>query len=242
MFFNKKPKLFEIIPDNYVDIHSHLLPGIDDGAKDLKETTILLESMVSLGFKKAITTPHTKHSFWDNTSIIITEKKNEVVTSIPELSNTLQLSCASEYFIDEYFMDLARTTPLLSLKDNFILIELSYLNPPLPLIDYLFELQLLGYSLVLAHPERYVYFHSNFKEFDQLKEAGCYFQMNLLSAVGHYGKDIAKAADKLLKGGYIDFVGSDIHNIHHIDGFSKKLIIKNVNALQQAIEKNSFFS
>lgn len=240
--FKSKPKLKELIPNGYTDIHSHLLPGIDDGAKSLDDSKLILEHMKVLGFKKAITTPHTIKTVWDNTTTTICKAKDEVTIAFPSLSTELALECASEYFMDENFVALFQNEPLLTLKDNFVLVEMSYLNAPIQLYDILFDLQLKGYQPVLAHPERYVFFHSNFKEYEKLKKAGCKFQMNLLSSVGYYGKEVMLAADKLLQNEMIDFVGSDIHHQHHIAAFQNKIIIKNQKEFEKAIGRNSFFT
>lgn len=239
--FKSKPKLAELIPSGYVDIHSHVLPGIDDGAQNIADTEFLLKEMKQLGFSKVITTPHTMKNVWDNTTETIKNAHHLVQKELPELSKKVALNCASEYFLDENLMQLIQQESLLTLKDNFILIEMSYLNAPIQLYDFLFELQLKGYQLVLAHPERYNYFHSNKKEFAKLKKAGCLFQLNVLATVGYYGKNVAETADYLLKEDLYDFVGSDIHHKNHVAAFQNKVIIKNHKTLEETMTKNVFF-
>ena len=240
-FFKSKPKLSELIPNNYVDIHSHVLPGIDDGAQQISDTKFLLESMIGYGFSKVITTPHTMQNVWNNTATTITEALHLVQNQLPDIANQVALQGASEYFLDENLMHLAQQEQLLPLKDNFILVEMSYLNAPIQLYDFLFELQLKGYQLVLAHPERYTFFHANKKEYEKLKKAGCLFQMNLLAAVGYYGRNVAETADYLLKENLYDFVGSDIHHKNHIAAFRNKVVLKNYKSLEKTIAKNVFF-
>ena len=240
-FLKSKPKLKELIPNGFVDIHSHVLPGIDDGAQTIEDSQFLLESMIDLGFAKVITTPHTKSSVWENTPQSIAKAKKEVDQNLPDLSKNVSLQTASEYYMDEEFVNLFKSEKLLTLKNNYVLVEMSYLNPPIQLYDILFELQLEGYQPILAHPERYTFFHSKMKEYDKLKKAGCKFQMNLLSSVGYYGKDVLLAADKLLQNEMIDFVGSDIHHQHHLAAFDHKIGIKNQEKLETAIGNNSFF-
>lgn len=240
-FLKSKPTLAALIPNNYVDIHSHLLPGIDDGAKNLKDSQFLMESMLSLGFKKSITSPHTMANVYNNTIESINNAKERVENELPELAKKLDLKAASEYYIDENFIENFKSNPLLTIKDNFVLVEMSFLNPPIQLHEYLFELQLAGYQPVLAHPERYSFYHSNFKDFEKLKKMGLKFQLNLLSTVGYYGPDVTKASDNLLKAGFIDFVGSDIHHKQHIDSFARKIVIKETKAIEIAIENNQFF-
>lgn len=239
--FKSKPTLAELIPDNYVDIHSHVLPGIDDGAKNLKDSQFLLEALENMGCKKCIATPHTMANVYNNTITTIEEAKNKVEQELPELAKKLHLQAASEYFIDENFVTNFKNNPLLTLKDNYVLVEMSFLNPPLQLHDYLFELQLAGYQPVLAHPERYGFYHAQFQQYETLKKMGLKFQLNLLSSVGYYGPDVTKTAERLIKEGYIDFVGSDIHHKQHIDSFQRKIAIKDLNSFESAIEKNEFF-
>ena len=239
--FKSKPKLSELIPSGYIDIHSHVLPGIDDGAQTNDDTAFLLEAMHNLGFETIITTPHTIKNVWDNDVETITNAYHQVANELPNWKQKLNLRFASEYFLDENLIQLAQNTTLLPLKDKTILIELSYLNPPIPLYEYLFELQLKGYQLVLAHPERYNYFHNQKKEFEKLKKAGCKLQLNLLATVGYYGKHAAETADYLLKNELYDFVGSDIHHKKHVTAFQDKVVIKNFKSLEEIMTKNAFF-
>lgn len=240
-FLKSKPTLASIIPNNYVDIHSHVLPGIDDGAKNLKDSQFLMESMISFGFKKCITSPHTMANVYINTIETISAAKKTVEEGLPDLAQKLDLKAASEYYIDENFIINFKSNPLLTLKDNYVLVEMSFLNPPIQLHEYLFELQLAGYQPVLAHPERYAFYHSNFNDFEKLKKMGLKFQLNLLSSVGYYGPSVTKISDKLLKAGFIDFVGSDIHHKQHIDSFARKVVLKETKAFEIAIENNQFF-
>lgn len=236
--FKRKPKLSELIPTGYVDIHSHILPGIDDGASTLEDTKYLLEEMKQLGFTKAITTPHTMNNVWDNTPESI---QNALIKTKSDLSLPFEIQAASEYLLDESVITKAKNKELLTLKGNFVLVELSYLNAPIQLYDFLYQLQLSGYHVVLAHPERYNYYHTNKKEYAKLKKAGCLFQLNLLATVGYYGKNVAETADYLLKENLYDFVGSDLHHMNHVMAFQNKLVIKNSKTLEETILKNEFF-
>jgi len=240
-FFNSKPVLKDLIPEGYVDIHSHLLPGIDDGAQSLDDTQSLIKEMQKMGFEQFITTPHTSQNVWDNTKAGIEAKLNGSLEALKTKGLNVPLKAASEYMMDGHFMSLFQNEPLLVLKDNYVLVEISYINPPLQLYDILFELQLAGYQPVLAHPERYTFYHGRENDYQKLKQAGCLFQFNLLSATGYYGPEVAKMGDQLLKKGMIDFVGSDVHHQNHIQGFYKKIIIKSELSLKEAIAQNQFF-
>lgn len=241
-FIKPKIVLKDIIPDNYVDIHSHLLPGIDDGAKNLDTTLLLLSELTKIGFSKFITTPHIFSGVWDNTKKNIEDKYAETKTSFEKNNFKIKLSVASEYLLNEHFIELVTKNEVLTLKDNYVLVEMSYLNPPIQLFDILFKLQVAGYKPVLAHPERYAFYHNNPDEYKKLKKHGCLFQLNLLSTVGYYGGQVMKAADFLLKEGLIDFVGSDVHHTKHLDAFSTKIDIKDTTPLIEAINNNQFFT
>jgi tyrosine-protein phosphatase YwqE len=240
--FKKKQYLSSLIPSHFVDIHSHLLPNIDDGAKNIEDSKFLLESMINFGFTKIITTPHTIENIWNNTPVTIGNALELTNENLAPLTEKIKLKAASEYILDDYFMGLVAQGNLLPLKDKFVLVEMSYINPPIQLFDYLFNLQLAGYTPVLAHPERYVFYHADLSNYTKLKKAGCYFQMNLLSATGYYGKEVAKIADELLKKDMIDFVGSDFHHKHHVASFSKPIVIKEIDRIKKAAENNCFFN
>ncbi|WP_339836329.1 CpsB/CapC family capsule biosynthesis tyrosine phosphatase [uncultured Flavobacterium sp.] len=240
-FLKPKARLLDLIPTNYVDIHSHVLPGIDDGAKTIEDSKFLLESMIEFGFTKVITSPHTIENIWNNTPETISNALKFTKENLSALTEKVALKAASEYIMDDYFASLFDEGKLLTIKDNYVLVEMSYINPPIQLYDYIFKLQVAGYIPILAHPERYVFYHSDFSNYAKLKKAGCYFQMNLLSATGYYGKEVAKIADQLLKNDMIDFVGSDFHHKHHVASFSNPIIIKEVDRLKKAAENNCSF-
>lgn len=236
--FKSKPVLKDLIPDDFVDIHSHVLFGLDDGATSIRDTEFLLKSMRDLGFKKVITTPHTTPLIWDNTRQGIETKYKEVQEFLPELSNTVSLQTASEYLMDDSFSQRLDQEDLLTIKDNFILVEMSYINPPINLYEILFKLISKGYQPVLAHPERYNFYKNDFQSYIKLKKAGCLFQLNLLSVTGYYGERISQVSDELLKKGMYDFVGSDIHHKRHVEAFSLKLKVKNINQIKDLFKNN----
>lgn len=239
--FQSKPLLKDLIPDNYVDIHSHLIPGIDDGAKTFEDTLRLTKALQSFGTSQCITTPHIIQHLWDNTYKKI--KTNEEVTGIALKKNKVSIPfrAAAEYMMDEQFVKLFQSESLLTLKDKYVLVEMSYINPPIQLYNILFDLQVAGYIPVLAHPERYTFYHNNFEEYNKLKRAGCLFQLNLLSVVGYYGDGITKIAEKLLQKGMYSFVGSDVHHDNHIAAFGQKVKLKDLAPIKEAITNNQFF-
>ncbi|TGD57208.1 tyrosine-protein phosphatase [Flavobacterium humi] len=244
MLFFKKNKsiLRDLIPDNHIDIHSHILPGIDDGAQTFEDTLFLINSMKSFGFSKVITTPHIFSGFWDNSKDSIQTNETKTVADLEKHNINIPVKAAAEYLMDDHFVSLFQKGEILTLKDKYVLVEMSYLNAPIQLYDIIFDLQVAGYKPVLAHPERYAFYHQNFDEYLKLKNAGCLFQVNLLSTVGYYNEAVAETAKKLLKKGLIDFVGSDIHHKKHIEAFNKKVLLKDIVPLKEAIQKNQLFT
>ena len=240
-FFKSKPKLSALIPSGFIDIHSHLLPGIDDGSKSLEETETLLQQLKVIGFEKCITTPHTLPEIWENTREGILQKFDETKSKLSECHQPMLHHTASEYMLDDSFIDRLQSEKLLTLKDDLLLIEMSYMNPTLALKEIIFEIKQKGYKPILAHPERYLYYHKNLKAYELLKDLGVLFQMNLLSAVGYYGPSVAKAADDLLKNDFIDFVGSDVHHQKHVSSFENKIVITSETKLREAINNNTTF-
>ncbi|RZJ66071.1 MAG: histidinol phosphatase [Flavobacterium sp.] len=240
-FFKHTPALTDLIPNDYVDIHSHLLFAIDDGAKTPEDSISLVTSLADMGFTQFITTPHVMHTVWDNSQEKITARLSETAAILSQNNIGIPLRAAAEYMMDSFFVQRLKTEKLLTLKDNHVLVEMSYVNPPIHLYEILFDLQVAGYTPVLAHPERYSFYHRNFGEYAKLKHAGCLFQINLLSIVGYYGEGVQKTAERLLREGLIDFTGSDVHHSKHIDAFSRKLNLKDVKPLADALQNNSFF-
>ena len=240
-FFKSKPSLKDLLNGSFVDIHSHLLPGIDDGAKSLAKSVELTKSFQELGISQIITTPHISHYVWDNSSEIILSKLQETQSALEENEIKVPFKAAAEYFIDNWFENHLKEEKLLTLKDNYVLVEISYLSAPLNLYKTIFDIRVAGYIPVLAHPERYVFYHKNFSEYEKLKNAGCVFQLNLLSTVEYYGSKVAKIADELLKKGMYDFCGTDIHHRKHVEAFDKKIKISSIDHLKAVIANNQFF-
>jgi tyrosine-protein phosphatase YwqE len=241
-FFKKRPLLRDLIPDGHIDIHSHLLPGIDDGAATIDDTMALIQGMKDIGYAKFITTPHTMHGVWDNTREGIENKCRETQAEFRAMGFQASIMAASEYMMNGHFSDLCRTGQLLPLKENYVLVEMSYINPPIQLYDILFDMQIAGYKPVLAHPERYAFYHSRLHEYRKLKDAGCLFQINLLSTVCYYGMGTFKTAQHLLRHGMIDFVGSDVHHSKHLGSFNKRVHIKDLAPLHHAIDNTKLFA
>ncbi len=213
-FLNKKA-----IPGDFsflgVDLHSHLLPGIDDGAKNTEESLLLIRALHAMGFQRIITTPHVMADLYPNTPEEIRKELANLRLTVAKAGIEVDLHAAAEYFIDENFAALVEYDQLLPLAGNRVLVEMSTLNAPPNLFNDLFRLQTKGYRPVLAHPERYLFLKSDFRQYVRLKDYGCEFQLNLLSITGYYGKPVRETALKLLKNGMVNFLGTDMHHERH---------------------------
>ncbi|MCU0451238.1 MAG: capsular biosynthesis protein [Bernardetiaceae bacterium] len=205
-----------------VDMHSHLLPGIDDGAQTLEQSLGLVRQMIAEGYQKLVMTPHVMGDFYQNTPEVILGKLAELRAAVASQGLDVELAAAAEYYLDESFMArLARQEKLLTFGDRFLLFETSFLNAS-PFIDQVvFQLQSQGYRPVLAHPERYVYLYENPKKLYELHERGVHLQVNLNSLTGYYSKPAKTLAEKLIKDKVIDFLGSDCHGERHLAGLSQ---------------------
>ncbi len=234
-FFKSKPCLRELIPEGFVDIHSHILPGIDDGAKDIEESLDIISKMKSLGFSKIIATPHTYPGLHENTNETIKASYDKL---IHQLNLDIKIEFASEYMTDVSILEKIKNNSLLCINNDSILIETGFISFPNILYELIFELKVNGYTPIIAHPERYQYLFNNLKDVIKLKKMGCKFQINLLSLVGYYGKDVVKSSNILLSNEFIDYVGSDIHNIKQMNAFSKKVVTGNIDKIKKCIENN----
>jgi tyrosine-protein phosphatase YwqE len=215
-------------------MHSHLIPGIDDGSPDQQTSLQLIAGLMDLGYKKLITTPHVNGDVFRNTPEIIGDGQVDMLHALQQERMTVEFRAAAEYLMDDHFSKTLSTGgSFLTLKDHLVLVELSFVVPALNLKDMLFQMQLNGYQPVLAHPERYLYFAANKGWYDQLRDSGCYFQLNLLSFAGHYGREARDLAVYLSKKGYVDYLGTDLHHIRHLELLrSSKAVHKAVHQLQ----------
>ncbi|NMH29492.1 tyrosine-protein phosphatase [Flavobacterium silvaticum] len=239
--FKSRPKLSSLIAEGQVDIHSHLLYGLDDGAKTPEDTLALAAKFLENGYTHCIATPHIMNTIWENTAQGILDRLEDTRKLFADNNITLKVKAAAEYLMDTGFLDLAKKKELLTLKDNLVLVEMSYINPPINLYEILFELQLAGYVPVLAHPERYGFLNNTMPEYEKLKNAGCFFQVNILSTMGYYGSSAMRTADLLLGNGFIDFAGSDLHHLNHAQALDSRILIKNSDALSQSLENTRQF-
>lgn len=200
------------------DIHSHLIPGIDDGVQSIEESLQILREMEVLGYEKVITTPHTMSGSYDNTPEIINNGLDQVREGLQKEGINIQLEAATEYFLDETFMErLEKDEQLMTFGKNYVLVETSFINPPPQLKEASFQLTVKGYKMVFAHPERYMYLMENSLLLEELIDRDIIFQLNAVALTGCYSKPVKKFAEKLIDMKAPRLVGTDCHNMGHID-------------------------
>ena len=219
--FFKKKKQIEQRPCLKVDIHSHLIPGIDDGAQSMEESLILLRGLEEIGYKKVITTPHIMLDAYKNNRKIILSGLDDLRRVAKEEEIALEIDAAAEYYLDDGFLDLLKEGNMLTFADDHLLFETSYVAKPMQLEEMIFAIGAAGYKPVMAHPERYRYVKDPEKEYGRLKELGVMFQVNLNSFGGGYGKQAQGQALFLSQHGMIDLLGSDTHHKKHVSSLGK---------------------
>lgn len=197
-------------------MHSHILPGIDDGAPDMETSLSLIQAMKEMGYKSLIATPHVMTDLYPNTRDIILRKRDDVRTVLEKADIGVHIDAAAEYLVDENFEILYQKEPLLTLPGGYVLIEMSFHFAYPNFHKVVFDLQMKGYKPILAHPERYRYFQGT-EELEEIKSYGCLLQLNLLSITGYYGKPMREQALRLLGKGMVDFLGTDLHHSRHAD-------------------------
>jgi protein-tyrosine phosphatase len=217
-FFNKKPRNTSL-DWIAVDMHSHILPGIDDGSPNITTSMRFVKRLQTLGYQKLICTPHIFREVYPANSQLIATTK-EILQRLVSLDLDVQLEAAAEYMLCPDFDNLMKQNDILCLPGRHLLIEMSYILETKNIDQYIFDLRTRGFAPILAHPERYVYYHKDFQRYKHLKTLGCFLQLNLLSLTGYYGKEIKDIAKKLLKENLIDFVGTDLHHDKHLEALS----------------------
>lgn len=205
-----------------VDMHSHILPALDDGADTLENSLEMVAGLIQLGFRKLIMTPHIMGDFYRNTPANIREKLAVLQAAVQEKGWPIELACAAEYYLDEWFLDKVKADePLLSFGENYVLVETSYINEPLNFKEIIFTLKAAGYMPVLAHPERYTYLYNRFEELLKMHELGILFQININALSGYYSEAARKVAEKLIDLKLVSFIGTDAHHLRHLQSLPK---------------------
>ena len=199
------------------DIHSHILPGIDDGSPNIETSLELIRGLMKLGVRRSVATPHVIGDMYRNTPDTILGALTLLQEALVREGMEFEVSAAAEYMLDAYFLELlADKKVLLTVSGNLLLTEFSYSTMPTNPEKMSFAIITEGFTPILAHPERYAYYYRNFREYHRLKELGFLLQVNLLSLTGYYGREALKASQYLLKNGLVTFLGTDLHHANHM--------------------------
>ncbi|MFD0751578.1 tyrosine-protein phosphatase [Mucilaginibacter calamicampi] len=232
-FFKKKEKPKQEPTFNYesiaVDMHSHVLPGIDDGAQDVEQSIILIKRMMDLGIKKIIATPHVMIDFYRNTPETIGNALTLLKEELVKQGIDIQIEAAAEHYFDETFEPRIDAGKLLPFGDNYVLYEYSFINQPTNWFEAMRKMSQAGYKPILAHPERYPYLTT--ETMAMMRGWGCSMQLNTVSLVGYYGRETKKRAEEMVDLKLVDFISSDMHHPRHADALKDALTTPYVEKL-----------
>lgn len=220
-FFKKsKKEILGEIPTDFsflgCDMHSHLVPDIDDGSRSLEMSMVFIKALKSLGYRKLITTPHIHLEFYDNRKDKIEAHFEQLRRDLDANGIEIELGIGAEYYLDNLFLSGILPEGMLSFSEKQVLVEVSMAGWPRNFSDILFTIQSQGYRPILAHPERYIY-EADIKVYEQLKSKGVTMQMNMLAPAGYYGKTVQLLAERLMEHQIYDYCGTDLHHERHLD-------------------------
>lgn len=224
------------------DIHSHLIPGIDDGAKTMEDSIQLIKGLMELGYDEIITTPHIHREYYPNDKNIILSGLEDVKQALHDHEIQIEIHASAEYFMDEFFEELIDSDELIPIHGKYILVEQSFFAETPNVDEILFRLQAKGYQPILAHPERYTFWADNFERYQRLSEQGILLQVNILSLTGQYGKIVQQTGKKLIDAGLADLLGTDLHHEGHIEKLKKVFEDRKMRNLMRINWKNKSLS
>lgn len=214
------------------DIHSHLIPGIDDGSPDMETTLQMLREFQTLGFKKIFTSPHVVSDGYNNSTATILAGRDKVRQALKDQNIDIEFDAIAEYYLDDTLTEKIAHKDLLTFGKNYLLVELSYQQKQSGTFDLIYKLQVAGYRVVLAHPERYPYYYENdFATYYNLKDRGVYLQVNIASLSGKYGKGAKYTAERMIDEKMVDFLGSDLHRLTQFENLRDCLQLKHMNKI-----------
>ena len=200
-----------------VDIHSHLLPGLDDGVQSYEESEDVILHFQRMGYKKLITSPHVMSDTYKNTAEKILSRLAKLQAYLTNQDIDVEIQAAAEYYLDEQvFKMVENDQKMLTFGNKYLLFETNFLNEPFNMKEFIFLATTKGYKPVLAHPERYLYLQENVDKAKDLLDRGVLFQVNIGSISGSNGKPAQTTATKLIDRGWIHLLGSDCHHLQHV--------------------------
>ncbi|WP_149277109.1 tyrosine-protein phosphatase [Pareuzebyella sediminis] len=225
-FFRKKVFLIDHL-EGFIDIHNHILPGIDDGAKTVADSIAMIKSFSEFGVEHFVATPHIMHNYYPNNAQSIYAALDNLKNALlAENLKHISIEASAEHMIDDNFETLLDSGKVMPMKNDYLLVEMSYLQPPINFEEAIIKTVSNNYYPILAHPERYSFLRSRLQKYREYKKNGIYFQMNLLSLGDYYGKEVHRLLNELLDEDLIDFLASDIHNMVQINALKKITVSK----------------
>jgi tyrosine-protein phosphatase YwqE len=199
-----------------IDVHSHLLPRLDDGVQSYEESLDIILHFQALGYSKLITTPHVMSDSYKNTPERILSRLAKLRLYLQNKEIDMEIDAAAEYYLDENVYRLVETDQkMLTFGKKFLLFETNFLNEPFNMKEFIFLATTKGYKPGLAHPERYLYLQNNIDKAQDLLDRGVLFQINISSITGFYSKIVQTTAQKLIDRGWVHLLGSDCHHLQH---------------------------
>lgn len=217
-------------------MHSHFIPGIDDGARTPEDAVEMLRVMRDTGFSRWWTTPHIFQDYYRNTPQTIRAGLEVLRKHMHACGEQFQIDAAAEYHLDDHLMELLTGgQEVLPLAGKYLLFETNTLTLPMQFENLLFQVGMRGLQPVMAHPERYDYLLGDFGRLEEWREKGVLFQVNMLSFDGAYGPGARKMARDMAARGFIDFLGSDCHHRGHAERLSA---LRNDTWFRKALDGN----
>lgn len=238
--FKKKNIPQPIFGKLVADMHAHLLPGVDDGSGSVDTTMACMKVMESVGFKKMYLTPHFIKPRFPNIESDIEDRFLQLKKDVGDKNIGIDLAgIAGEYRIDTFFEQRVKESSFLKIAGEYVLVELSLNQQLMGSGRLIEELQMNDHVVVLAHPERYLYMDSQCKDIERLRNNGVLIQVNILSLDGFYGKESEKRAYRMIENGWVDFLGTDLHNMRYAEALIKA---SNNKKIEKIITKNQFLN
>ncbi len=232
-FFKKKQEPLQLCFNT--DIHCHILPGIDDGSPDVDTSIELIQRMLSWGINRIIATPHVTQASFENTPETMSNALKSLNEALKNKNIEIDIIHSAEYRIDELFITQLNNGTIVPFPNNYLLVENSFIQEPWNLDQLLFDLKVKGYRPILAHPERYMYYYSKKDRYKTIHSTGTKFQINILSIAGYYGKEEKRIAMELIEKGFVDFIGTDLHNHRHADAIESFLSSKDYQKIKDKL-------
>lgn len=228
--FKKRTEISQLFYST--DLHSHLIPGVDDGSRNIETSLHLIRSLNELGIKTLLITPHVTDETFMNTRETLNGPYNALKSSLSNEDIDIEIMHSAEYRLDDFFLhEVLKKKDFMLLPNNYILIENSFIQQALNFEQIVFDLKSLGFKPILAHPERYIYYINRKEQYRKLKDFEILFQVNLLSFSGYYGKEIKETAWWLLNSDMVDFIGTDMHHLKHLEQIKKFMETKEYRKL-----------